>query len=53
MVVFARVAAAMSVDEFLAWDSDDGRLWQFVDGVPQAMTPPSLTHGTLQGELSG
>ena len=37
----------MSVDEFLAWDSGDGRTWQLVDGEPQAMSPATLTHGIL------
>ena len=29
----------MTVAEFLAWDAGDGRLWQLVDGQPQAMAP--------------
>ncbi len=41
----------MSVDDFLAWQSGDGRAWQLIDGVPQAMAPANRTHGTLQGEL--
>jgi Uma2 family endonuclease len=42
----------MSVQEFLAWEPEDGRAWQLVDGEPQAMAPASRTHGTLQGELA-
>ena len=41
----------MSVDEFLAWNPDDGRAWQLVDGEPQAMSPAKRTHGSLQNEL--
>ena len=41
----------MSVPEFLAWVPGDGRAWQLVDGIPQAMAPANRTHGTLQGEL--
>ena len=42
----------MSVDEFMAWDPGDGRSWQLVDGVPQAMSPTNRTHGALQGRLA-
>ena len=42
----------MSADEFMAWDPDDGRAWQLVDGVPEAMAPTNRTHGALQGELA-
>lgn len=41
----------MTVAEFLAWDAGDGRLWQLVDGEPQAMAPANRTHGALQNEL--
>ena len=41
----------MTVAEFLAWDAGDGRLWQLVDGEPQAMAPASRTHAAIQGEL--
>lgn len=52
MVAAAKLPIRMSVDEFLAWNPGDGRLWQLVDGEPQAMAPASRTHGTLQSELS-
>lgn len=42
----------MTVAEFLAWDSPPGRLWQLVDGEPQAMAPASRTHGAIQSELA-
>ncbi len=51
MVALAKIPVYMSVQQFLAWDSGDGRTWQLVDGEPQAMAPASRTHGTLQGEL--
>src|ERR1700736_5876157 len=47
----AKIPVRMTVAEFLAWDAGDGRLWQLVDGDPQAMAPPSRTHGALQNEL--
>lgn len=40
----------MSVAEFMAWHPGDGRLWQLVDGEPQAMAPASSTHGAIQNE---
>lgn len=45
----------MTVDEFLCWDSGDrsGRLWQLVDGEPEAMAPASENHGALQIEIGG
>jgi Uma2 family endonuclease len=43
----------MTVTEFLAWDTPDGRFWQLVDGEPVAMAPPSRTHGAIQSELGG
>ncbi len=51
MTALAKIPVRMSVDEFLAWEPGDGRAWQLVDGVPQAMSPASITHGLLQGEL--
>jgi Uma2 family endonuclease len=43
----------MTVDEFLAWDSDDtpGRRWQLVDGEPVLMAPASEGHARIQAEL--
>ena len=52
MVALARIPVFMSVDEFLCWEPGDGRRWQLVDGVPQAMAPANRTHGTLQAELA-
>lgn len=52
MVALAKVPVFMSVDEFMAWDPGDGRPWQLVDGVPQAMAPTNRTHGTLQSRLA-
>ncbi len=42
----------MTVDEFLDWDSGDGRMWQLVDGRPEAMAPARIPHGVLQAELA-
>lgn len=52
MPALAKLPELMSVHDFLAWVPSDGRMWQLVDGEPQAMAPPNRTHGTLQGELS-
>src|SRR5438105_14920247 len=41
----------MSVDEFLAWNPQDGRAWQLVDGVPEAMAPANRTHGAIQNQI--
>src|SRR5437660_7096580 len=51
MSAIAKIPVRMTVAEFLAWDARDGRLWQLVDGEPQAMAPASRTHGALQNEL--
>ena len=52
MVALAKLPVRMSVAEFLAWAAvSDGR-WQLVDGAPQAMAPPSSTHGAIQGEAA-
>jgi Uma2 family endonuclease len=48
----ARIPEVMTAAEFLTWDSQDGRSWQLVDGVPQAMAPAGITHGALQSELN-
>lgn len=45
------IPVRMTVDEFMAWDPGDGRPWQLVDGVPEAMAPTNRTHGALQNEL--
>jgi Uma2 family endonuclease len=41
----------MTVEEFLQWDSGDGRRYELIDGDPRAMAPASNTHGLLQMEL--
>ncbi|MGH6848893.1 MAG: Uma2 family endonuclease [Methylocella sp.] len=51
MSAIAKVPVRMTVAEFLAWDAGDGRLWQLVDGEPQAMAPANRTHGAIQAEL--
>jgi hypothetical protein len=44
MDALAATPELMSVDEFLAWDSDDGQMWQLVDGQPQAIVPIGAEH---------
>jgi Uma2 family endonuclease len=51
MVAIAKIPVRMTVAEFLAWNPQDGRSWQLVDGEPQAMSPSNRTHGALQSEL--
>jgi Uma2 family endonuclease len=41
----------MTVEAFLNWDAPPGYPWQLRDGVPQAMSPPSLTHGVIQARI--
>lgn len=41
----------MTVEAFLDWDAPPGYLWQLHDGVPQAMSQPSPTHGVIQSRL--
>jgi Uma2 family endonuclease len=53
MVALPKLPAHMTVADFLAWSPPDGRLWQLVDGTPQAMAPASRTHAYLQGEVAG
>lgn len=52
MSAAVQIPVSMSVDEFMDWDPGDGRAWQLVDGVPQAMAPASITHGALQARLA-
>lgn len=52
MSAHAQIPVLMSVQEFLVWEPGDGRSWQLVDGVPEAMAPTNRTHGTLQAELA-
>ena len=52
MNALAKIPVYMSLDEFLAWHPGGNDLWQLVDGVPQAMAPPSTIHGALQSELA-
>ena len=46
-----KVPPLMTVADFLVWDAPDSRLWQLVDGAPQAMAPASQTHGAIQNEI--
>src|SRR5215471_9425699 len=52
MVLLAKLAARMSVDEFLNWDSGDALRYELADGQPRAMAPANRTHGILQGRLA-
>ena len=51
MAGLAKMPVRMTADEFLKWDSDDGRRYELVDGEPRAMAPASTIHGFLQNEL--
>ena len=50
-MVPAKIPGRMTVDQFLKWDSEDGRRYELVDGEPRAMAPASAIHGFLQNEL--
>lgn len=43
----------MTVTEFYAWAADQPGKWQLVDGQPVAMSPPSVRHGTVHGNIAG
>ncbi len=45
MIRALKLPAFMTIDAFLAWDAPTGFPWPLVDGVPQAMPPPTATHG--------
>src|ERR1700688_2069968 len=51
MVLAFDLPTLMTVGEFLSWDSPGGYLWQLVDGVPVAMSPPAPLHGAIQNEI--
>lgn len=51
MIAAQKLPDFLTVDAFLAWDAPAGSLWQLVDGVPQAMAPPSPTHGVIQSRI--
>lgn len=52
MVALPKLPAWMSVEEFLAWNPQDNRIWQLVDGEPQTMAPANRTRGAIQSELA-
>jgi Uma2 family endonuclease len=52
VAVALKLPEVLTVDAFLTWDAPIGQLWQLVDGVPQAMAPPSPTHALIQGEVA-
>ncbi len=43
-----RARRAMTVAEFLAWQSGQDRLYEFVDGEPVAMAGAKLRHDRVQ-----
>ena len=47
-----KIPDVMSVDAFLSWDAPKGYLWQLIDGVPLAMSPPAPLHGVIQSEAT-
>lgn len=51
MSAVAQWPAHYTLQEFLAWESGDGRRYELVDGLPRAMAPASNVHGLLQSEL--
>ena len=51
MIAAQKLPDFLTIDQFLAWDAPPGALWQLVDGVPEAMAPPSPTHGVIQNRI--
>ncbi len=47
MATPARRSERMTVEEFLAWDSDDELCYELIDGVPVAMNPPMAPHARM------
>lgn len=47
-----QLPAAMTVDEFLAWNPQDSDRWELIDGTPQAMVPAVPRHGAIQSETA-
>jgi Uma2 family endonuclease len=43
----ARQLAPMTIAEFLAWNSDEDRRYELVDGAPVAMNPPAAPHARM------
>jgi Uma2 family endonuclease len=52
MVLAFDLPTLMTVGEFLNWDSPGEYLWQLIDGVPVAMSPPAPLHGAIQSEAA-
>jgi Uma2 family endonuclease len=51
MAVALQFPGFMTLNEFLKWDSPGGYLWQLIDGMPVAMSPPANRHGLIQNEI--
>ncbi|MGO9720338.1 MAG: Uma2 family endonuclease [Methylocella sp.] len=51
MSALPKIPIRMTVAEFFAWNPPSPQIWQLVDGEPQAMAPPSITHGAIQSQL--
>ena len=52
MVAALKIPEVMTVEQFLNWASPGSWLWQLIDGVPVAMSPPSPRHGAIQSEIA-
>lgn len=52
MVAALKIPEVTTVGDFIAWDSPGPYLWQLIDGVPVAMSPPSPRHGAIQSETA-
>jgi Uma2 family endonuclease len=51
MVASAKRATRMTVEEFFAWNPEDGLDYELVDGEPQAKAPGSTIHGYRQAGM--
>ncbi len=52
MVAALKIPEVMTVEQFLNWAYPGSWLWQLIDGVPVAMSPPSPRHGAIQSEIA-
>ena len=51
MNMIAPTRRRMTVEEFLAWEPEDGKRWQLVDGEPEEMAPTNRSHGQVHTNL--
>ena len=51
MSTVINIPVCMTVNEFLAWEPGDGRMWQLLDGEPKLMPPSKPGRAALHAEI--